>query len=799
MVNTRKDRVVSEEPNREENGERRWKGLRITVPMAIALAIAIFAVGIYMRSGMLQYQGFFEPDGFFHYSVIQQAIANNLIVPMTSQYSGFPVHNGVTEPTGLYYVTLIPYSFLQYLGISAYDIQRLMPLVFAVAEMITAYFIVQHLSKSRGLGLLAMLMLALSGGDAARTSALVYRGDSFITLFMLLSILFMLKAIEAKDSRRKYSYMLLSPVILGIGTAVWNGSSYTIIVYVLAIILLEVYAFIRDNLNLARDSMLLGAALIVEYSIQHLFRAAEIIRLEQAFSSPHFFIFYVPMVAGGALFYYILRWKKGVALFSTARGRAVFLAGISLLAIAAVITSFYGYLGEIATGNGLVASGNSFTSTIQELQPPTIPYLWVSFSFELFLAPLAFILFALHSRKRALGAITIAALLFAGLYYLNYMTPQTLFWIDILIGIAAFAVLIAKHSEEEQTMRNVTFMILLAYFVATFYLQSNAVRFNALVASPIAILAAYALYGLGRNIGGMKSRFGAFRPVYAYAVLAVALIVVIAYISYGQVATEGQADGINQAFLNATAWIRVNTPTNATFLTLWPDGSVVEGWGQRQSVSDSVGGQGNISVTEFPVFLFNTSLDVSYIEKVHPDYLLVRGFWFQESGGIAQEGSIQNQTDYGFVSMQPLQPEYNATTHVNRFGFVSSTYSAYMLVNATQHGNQIAAYMSYGGGQYAPIDRVLLYNNANGTYSGINVTNVGANFTLLVGYVVSGSTVEVQNAAILASKLPYSNFFKLIVLCNNKVCPYDNNNVTLTQVYANSDTKIFRIDYNTTG
>ncbi len=795
-MNTRKDRVVAAEGANPEAEAQHRSRLRLTLPYVVALSIVIVAVGIYMRSGVLQYTGFFEPDGFFHYSVIEQAITNNLIVPMTSQYSGFPMHNEITEPLGLYYVTLIPYSFLQYFGVTAYAIQRLMPLIFAIAEMVVAYFIVQHLSKSRALGLIAMLMLALSGGDAARTSALVYRGDSFITLFMLLSLLFMFKAIETKEGRKKYAFMLLSPIALGIGTAVWNGSPYTIIVYMLAIILIEIYAFIRGNLNLSKDSMLLGAALIVEYGIQHLFEATKVIRLEQAFSSPHFFIFYAPMVLGGILFYYILKAKRETQIFSTVRGRSAFLAGISVVAIIVIVGAFYNYLGIIATGNGLVASGNSFTSTIQELQQPTMPYLWVSFSLELFLVPLAFILFALYSNRRAFGAIAIAILLFVGLYYLNYMTPSTLFWVDVLIGAAAFVVVVAKHSEEEHTVKNAAFVALLAYFVVTFYLQSNAVRFNALVGSPIAIMAAYALYRMGKDINGLKFKAGFLRPFYAYVIVAIIAVGIMTYVSYGQMVTEAQADGINPAFLNATAWIRNSTPTNATFLTLWPDGSVVEGWGHRQSITDSVGGQGNISVTEFPVFLFSTRPDAAYLEKVHPDYLLVRGFWFQESGGIAQEGSIQNQTDYGFVAMQPLQPEYNTTTHVNRFAFASNVYNAYMLVNATPHGNQIAAYMSYAGNQYVPVNKVLLYNNANGTYSSINVTNAGANYTLLVGYVLSRGSVEVQNAAILASKLPESNFFKLIVLCNTNACPYDNRNITLTTVYANADTKIFKVNYN---
>lgn len=779
------------------------KHLKFGLPYVIAAALVIIAVGIYMRSGMLQFTGFFEPDGFFHYSIIEQAVANNFAVPLLSQYSGFPpVHNGVSEPEGLYYITLIPYSLLQYLGVSAYTIQRMIPLAFSVVELILAYFIVQHLSKSRALGLLAMLTLALSGGDAARTSALVYRGDSFITTFMLLSVLFMLKAIDAGGSRRKYLYAALSPIALGLGAAVWNGSPFTIIVYVLAVVLLEVYAFIRADIKLTKDAVLLGAALIIEYALQRAFTALNIIRQEQAFSSPYFFLFYLPMVLGGLLFYYILRTRGAAPLFSTVRNRSLFVGTICLVVVLAIVGGFYSYLYDIAVNNGgVINPGNQLAATVQELQAPTLPYLWVSFSLGLFLAPLAFIFIAFHGRWKIAAALSVATvLLYIATYYTGYMSAYALFWLGIVVGGISLIGLLSSRHEEAGLLRSAALIVLLAYFIVTFYLQSNAVRYNAIFGAPVAILAAYALYTIGRAVVALAGRrAAAFRPAYAYASIAVLGIIALYFLAsttYSQRLAEGQADGINPQFLDAATWIKNNTPANSTFLTVWPDGSVIEGWGERQSFTDSVGGQSNPRTYDFAVWLFNRTNDATYLEKVRPDYLLVRGFWFVESAGIAIEGNLTNMTDYGFVELQPQQPQYDQSANANRFTFSAYPYSAYMLINSSAAGNRIAAYISYAGSQYLPLNKVLLYNNINGTYSSINITNAGVNYTLLVGYEIKGGRIVVDNAELLASKLPETNFFKLIALCSSVQCPYNNNRVTLTEAFVNSDSKIFRVNYN---
>ena len=83
-----------------------------------------------------------------------------------------------------------------------YTVQRNIPMLFGIFDMIGAFFLVKYLAKSNVLGLLALTMVAFSSGDAARTSALVYRGDGFITIFLIVALILILKGLDLESKRK---------------------------------------------------------------------------------------------------------------------------------------------------------------------------------------------------------------------------------------------------------------------------------------------------------------------------------------------------------------------------------------------------------------------------------------------------------------------------------------------------------------------------------------------------------------------------------------------------------------------
>ncbi len=730
---------------------------------AIALFIIIIILDIYLRTGMLKFSGFFEPDGFYHFSVIRAAVAHDFAIPKTLVLSGFPAHFPITEPLGLYFVTLFPYAILRYFGASYYTVMRLVPILFGVLDAIGAYYIVRYFAKSRVLAFLAMFFVAISSGDVARTAALVYRGDGFVTSFMILSLIFFIAVFQAKSTRKKVLFALLAAFVLGVGTAVWNGAPFTIIVYMLAVILITVLGYITADLQLLKDSLLLTFALLLTYAMQHMWMALTIIRGTQALSSLHFFIFYGPVVIGTLLAYYLIRERNRFPSFTmNIAARAKFVVAVIVVALIVILVFFGGFLAQVASGDGLVIASSHLDTTIQELQPPTFAFLWASFAYQLFLAPVGIILYLLFADRIHPGQ--------------KYTMLHRL-----------------KFSPE--------FLVMLAYFVATFYLQINAVRFNSIVAVPIAIFAAYGLYAIGRLLGLDKNVLkNAKKGIQTYgrlmfAAVAIFILVYMLYLTNLESFTSVQADGINANFLSALTWVKNNTPSNATFLAVWPDGSVIEGWANRTSAMDSVGGQNPKLIAGFARFILNTSPDAHYLlnETHKPEYLLARYYWLQELGGIATEGNLSNTiaATYGYDAFSSVNVTSNST--FERIFFVAqgnSGLEGVMLLNLSNPSDVETALGS--SGRYTTLKHTILYNFANGTYIEHNVTGSPVNYTFFMTY----SGHNITSAALVGQNFTRSNMFKFLYGCSKASCDYGNGTgVSMKLIYQNSDSKIFKISY----
>ncbi len=787
-----------------------------------ALAVAILVLGVFLRTGLLRFQGFFEPDGFFHYSIIEQILANHLSAPLHSALSGFPSHNLVTEPLGLYYTAIIPYLLLGK-SLSILNVMRLIPILFGILDAIGAFFLVMYLFRNRVLGLIAMFMVAVSSGDIARTGALVYRGDGFVTIFMIISLIFLIKAFRDKDVRKTIAFGAGSAIVIGIGTAVWAGAPFMIFVYMLAVVLVSLYGFIMADAQMLRSSIVVALSLPIEYLIQHVWIYLEVIKGGgEAMSSPHFFLFYIPLLAATVLaFLMVQRRERLPSLMMNSRRRIE--TGLAIILIGFVLVMVIGgsYIYNIASGGGLVIAGNTLTKSIQELQPPTLGFIWGSFGFQLPLAVLGVILFLFASAEMLPAADSILR------------TGRR----SIGIGMS------------------IPFLILLSYLILTGYLQANAIRFNSLVAVPIAIFAAYAVYALWRifekrygKIGMIgaalvalpvavymfgslfaillgKLNFGIYFDMVPALVIAVifALIAsardfgkgklvlclyigIIALIlsysvvfAYVQMISSGQADGINPSFLSAMGWLRSNTPSNATVLAVWPDGSVIEGWAHRQSSTDSVNGQNPILIKGFANFILNDTPDTSYLTNTthRPEYFVVRYYWLNEYGGLLLETGMNSTSGYVIYQFQGASVASSTATNSISYYFVGNgLYNATMNI-ANSNGIVNVNSSIHNSTVDVPIAHTILYNENYSSYQEYNYTRGRAyNGTLFISFYINPSgRSTITQAYMMGGSLAQSNMVKFLFLCGAASCSYGNGAVRMKLVYQNSDTRIFKLNY----
>ena len=757
----------------------------------IALTLIILIATVYLRIELLQYQGFYEPDGFYHFSVIRAAVNNNFVIPKTLVLSGWPAHTLVTEPIGLYWATLFPYFILRFFGVSYYDVMRLIPLLFAIFDVIGAYYLSRFLSKDKLFGLLVMAMVALSAGDSARTSALIYRGDGFVTAFLLLTLIFIVHLFKTKSRDRKIAFMLLAALSLSICNVVWNGASFADAIIILSFILIASIAFIFKKDSLYNDVLYLIGMLIIWFLLVNLYRAATFF-YSQALTGIYFVGLFIFMSLGWGIGYLLNNFDFEIITKNIVT-RAIFVVGFSVIIGIIIIIFFQSFIQQVFVNNGFITSGNTFAQTIQELTPPTYPFLFASFGISLFTTPMTIL-------------IAISSLL---------SNAQTLIWIIMLITFIPY-LFMNIYDSGGWLNGNARFrfdikpemLLIIVYFAVTAYLQLFAIRFNSLISIPLVIMSAFTIYWFIALVKKVRILL-----IIALIILVIILVVITYYdIIYGGTIT--QADNINPLFLNATAWLKNNTAPNSVILTLWPDGSVVEGWGNRTSVMDSVGSQNASKADPFANWIFNSSSDPAFIESNvigSPNYLLVRYNWLLESQGIYTESnlSINNEQNYSFGLLIPT----NETSLKNgsEINFIGQQGQPRVVVVENNSLSLATSFLSVSSGisnsNFVPLRYTAFYNENTFNYTIVNDSRffnktVGTMALVLYSNIpryIPNSNIQVMNvteAFIFNDGIAMSNMMKFLYFCNNNQgCIWDNNNASLTLVYINGDTRIYKINY----
>ncbi len=425
----------------------------------------------------------------------------------------------------------------------------------------------------------------------------------------MVALLLMLRCLTAKRAaRRRLFILILSAVALSTGILVWTGSAVIIAVYMFALLMLIGYGFVAARKEMVETNVMLSLGLLLAYLLEHLYVYLWHVYPVSLYSI-EFLPLYIPVLVAALAAMYLVGHKERFPMLGTARGR---ITVVAVVAIVAALIGFYPVTSYVwhtveGTSSSLNATANPVGATTQELQAPSYQFLFASFNYQLFFAPLAVLLF----------------LLLASRYDGKGKDHFSLMGMDLSI--------------------NSGFLVAFAYFFVTSFMQALAIRYNAIVSIPIALLAAYfvyvlymavkdwsisnrtvmlplvavidiaLLYELYTNIwpsavaanilllafGGIINviiialviaysiyavMMGNLKMRYVYVGVIAVILVFNLYNTYIASITASQADGINPQFLDAMTWMKGNTPSNSTVVAVWPDGSVVEAWGNRTSL-----------------------------------------------------------------------------------------------------------------------------------------------------------------------------------------------------------------------
>lgn len=248
----------------------------------------------------------------------------------------------------------------------------------------------------------------------------------------------------------------------------------------------------------------------------------------------------------------------------------------------------------------------------------------------------------------------------ASLYILELLPPSastllSYFGLGILTGIMGMILLVylidSRKAEYE-------IMAILSLFMPAILFTFTQTRWLIFSAVPLAALSSYFLYYCTRQKPRSLASLGI---AFAWASLLFS-----AYLGIGFMSQLRPADNITVQFIASLSWLRSNTPSNSLILTMWPDGSLVEGIANRTSYTDSVISQNQSKIAPFERWLFAHQGNESYIDSLtqkipRPVYLLVRRYWFQEKASIAAEAGLapdSSTADTNFNSIEAGDAPY---------------------------------------------------------------------------------------------------------------------------------------------
>ena len=232
--------------------------------------------------------------------------------------------------------------------------------------------------------------------------------------------------------------------------------------------------------------------------------------------------------------------------------------------------------------------------------------------------------------------------------YIAELAPTSVGWMLEYYGWVFIAAILGLgiiiYFDKKEAFHKSQFA-LFAMFIPAMAMTSIAVRWLILSAVPACIYGAYLVYAL-LTIFPISKR-AALITIMSLAAIAIML-------GFYFILLFAPADYINPQFLSALSWLKSNTPSNATILTMWPDGSVVEGYADRESYTDSIMGLNSRIIIPFERFLYARAGNYTYLKSVDPSYLLVRHTWKLETVGILIEAGYPLNTSYNGTNLQQL-------------------------------------------------------------------------------------------------------------------------------------------------
>ena len=436
---------------------------KILIPILITVLLRLYPFNFY---------GFQGSDPYVHFSVANQFEKYGLSRGYT--LSNYPDGVLITEPFGLY---IIPLTFYHLIPSSLISVFQLMPVIFAVISIMVSYLLFKELFDDR-LAIVTSVFLSLSIANMTRTGFGVYRGEMLMMPFFLASILFLVKGMKINGWKRnqlidKIVTFSISGILLGICPFLWYGYPFAFVTVLLVTSVLVLYGFLIGDIK--KPLFAFFVVSLVSFAIVKMIVFLGLLPVEHRFTSA-----YLPLLIPVFSFVFIVLYYLNDKLNKKRKKILISALLISFPLIFVINPNISGTnLSDIFSGFGAAIPLEAYTQAIDELQRPTIEFLFLTLDITLVLAVLGSIILVLktmieHDWKKILFIafsipviyLSLSALRFIFLGSFIFCALSSYFFVEML-----------KQKDKEKVYLMLLIVIFVVMFVHVLQVRSQ-LEFN---------------------------------------------------------------------------------------------------------------------------------------------------------------------------------------------------------------------------------------------------------------------------------------------------------------------------------
>ena len=768
------------------------------------LLLFIFSFALYLRFMPVKYKYLLAIDPFYLSRMSHEVVINHFKLPHVDPLRYYPTYiDPHIEYTGIFAVPAAVYVFLTKVLrlhiIFMFTYAKIYPACLGALFTIFIYLIAKEL-KDRKAGLFAALFYATCTGIMYRTSGGFFEKEPNGGLMMLISLYFFIRALKSKDVRDTLLFSTISGLALALFGTIWGGAQMLYFSLTLFGVFMLFNNKMKGNFALSYAITTLLGTLLPTW-IEFPVRFKSIAIFPNVFLAVLAILVYLNekfgIVEDKKLNYYL----PGLFIFSFfGLIVASFFSRFAARMLQGMHDMLFFKQGVIQStvAENVIPHWIDFTSSL-DLRYAEASFAYFSKIFHFFpLWGIAFIgLFLIvyrtftnqeylsskslevvksNERIKKILSISFILLIVSLFSYYRFMKLVGDYYAQMFFIFPLLFVLflIARYGKPED-------LILLCFTTVGMLGFLSFMRLMFFVALAYSIIGGFAISSLLDSYNSLtlvlqkREKLG-ISNIYDVCLGVILTFLIIGNLANGYVVAKGLAPSFNKPWAQAMAFLRNDTPKNATVLSWWDFGYWFETMGNRSSNLD--GGNDfadrNIPTAQYFTGMMNLTQQKFFLEMMGTDYIIVDASMVGKFAAMSKIANFGHKIDaYMYFYYRGAYPQGNKTLMVYAY-----PYAPFFLWVPVDKDGRLAGHILMVNGKGRAYVKYLC--TQNGTIP-LPVPKNAA--------VIDGCVIPAGRVMLFANKNVMNSLIQKFYFYDGRGIPY------VKEVFNNGVVKIFEVNH----